>query len=102
MFAEEGIEIVLINEVLDTEIFDFFKTHNIKTLYRALTPTVEHSREAERLGADIIIATGFSSAEGLRLFRTLPAFYRTLRTEMGSKLAELEEQKPIEKPCLMR
>lgn len=167
MFAEEGIEIVLINDVLDTEIFDFFKTHNIKTLYRALTPTVDNSREAERLGADIIIATGFdeggtvpsriigtfsivpmiadsvaipvlatggigdvrgvrasialgaegvsigslllascenpadekvkqlivnSSAEDLFLFRTLPAFYRTLPTEMGSKLAELEEQ----------
>lgn len=167
MFAQEGVEVVLINEILDAEIFDFFKAHNIKTLYRALTPTAENSREAERLGADIIIATGFdeggtvptrvigtfsivpmiadsvsipvlatggigdvrgvrasmalgaegvsigslfltsnenpadekvkqlivnSTAEDLMLFRTLPAYYRTLPTELSPKLAKLDAQ----------
>lgn len=167
MFAEEGVEVVLINEMLDTEVFEFFKTHNIKILYRALTPTTENSQEAERLGADIIIATGFdeggtvptrvigtfsivpmiadsvnipvlatggigdvrgvrasmalgaegvsigslfitsnenpaaqtvkqlimdSTAEDLMMFRTLPAYYRTLPTELSPKLAELDAQ----------
>ncbi|SJN24629.1 Enoyl-[acyl-carrier-protein] reductase [FMN] [Vibrio casei] len=167
MFVEEGIEVVLINVLLDKEIFEFFQTHNIKTIYRALTPTIENSREAERLGADIIIATGFdeggtvptsvigtfsivpmiadsvgipvlatggigdvrgvrasialgaegvsigslfltsnenpanekvkqlivnSTAEDLMLFRTLPAYYRTLPTDLSPKLAELEAQ----------
>ena len=165
MLAEEGVEVVLINEVLDAEIFDFFKSHRIKTLYRALTPTIANSQQAEQLGADIIIATGFdeggtvpsriigtfsivpmivdsvnipvlaaggvgdvravraamalgaegvfvgslfltalenpadekvkrliveSTAEDLLLFRTLPAYYRTLPTELSPKLAELE------------
>ncbi|MDU7870654.1 MAG: nitronate monooxygenase, partial [Pantoea sp.] len=59
MLVEEGVEVVLINELLEAEIFDFLKSHGIKILYRALTPTVANSKEAERLGADIIIATGF-------------------------------------------
>ncbi|WP_174847632.1 NAD(P)H-dependent flavin oxidoreductase [Yersinia artesiana] len=167
MFAEEGVEVVLINEVLDPEIYAFFKSNRIKILYRALTPTVANSKEAEKLGADIIIATGFdeggtvpsrvigtfsivpmivdsvkipiiaaggicdvrgvraamalgaegvfagslfltalenpadekvkrliveSSAEDLLLFRTLPAYYRTLPTDLSPKLAELEAQ----------
>ncbi|WP_198344809.1 NAD(P)H-dependent flavin oxidoreductase [Neisseria chenwenguii] len=167
MLAEEGVSAVLINEVLDPEIFDFFKQHGIKTMYRALTPTVANSQEAERLGADMIIATSFdeggtvpsrvigtftivpmiadsvnipvvatggisdvrgvrasfalgaegvyvgsgfivadecpadekvkqlivnSTAEDLILFLTLPAYYRTLPTENGKKLAELEAQ----------
>ncbi|MDO5639180.1 MAG: nitronate monooxygenase [Neisseria sp.] len=167
MLAEEGVPAVLINEVLDPEIFDFFKSHHIKTLYRALTPTIANSQQAERLGADIIIATGFdeggtvptrvigtfsivpmiadavgipvvatggvgdvrgvraalalgaegvsvgslfitaaecpaddkvkqlivnSTAEDLILFRTLPAYYRTLPTENGQKLAAMEEE----------
>lgn len=167
MLAEESVGAVLINDVLDPEIFDFFKQTNIKILYRALTPTISNSQEAERLGADIIIATGFdeggtvpsrvigtftivpmiadsvaipvvatggitdirgvhasfalgaegvyigtgfivaqecpahndvkklivnSTAEDLILFRTLPAYYRTLPTENGKKLAELEAQ----------
>ena len=33
-----------------------------------------------------------STAEDLILFRTLPAYYRTLPTENGKKLAKLEEQ----------
>lgn len=167
MFVEEGVEVVLINEVLDAEIYDFFRRNRIKTLYRALTPTVVNSKEAEKLGADVIIATGFdeggtvptrvigtfsivpmiadsvnipviaaggigdvrgvraamalgaegvfagslfltalenpadekvkrlivkSCAEDLLLFRTLPAYYRTLPTDLSPKLAELEAQ----------
>ncbi|WP_312061845.1 NAD(P)H-dependent flavin oxidoreductase [Pantoea septica] len=167
MLAEEGVEIVLINEVLDAEIYDFFKSRSIKILYRALTPTIANSKEAEKLGADIIIATGFdeggtvpsrvtgtfsivpmivdnvkvpviaaggigdvrgvraalalgaegvfagsifltatenpaadkvkrlivdSTAEDLLLFRTLPAYYRTLPTDLSPTLAELDTQ----------
>ena len=167
MLAEEGVEVVLINEVLDAKIYDFFKSRSIKILYRALTPTGANSKEAEKLGADIIIATGFdeggtvpsrvigtfsivpmiadsvkvpviaaggigdvrgvraalalgaegvfagslfltatenpaadkvkrlivdSTAEDLLLFRTLPAYYRTLPTDLSPTLAELEAQ----------
>ena len=167
MLAEEGVEVVLINEVLDAEIYDFFKSRGIKILYRALTPTIANSKEAEKLGADIIIATGFdeggtvpsrvigtfsivpmiadsvkvpviaaggigdvrgvraalalgaegvfagslfltaeenpaadkvkrlivdSTAEDLLLFRTLPAYYRTLPTDLSPTLAELDAQ----------
>lgn len=167
MLAEEGVEVVLINEVLNADIFDFFKNHNIKILYRALTPTITNSKEAEMLGADIIIATGFdeggtvparvigtfsivpmivdsvkvpviaaggigdvrgvraalalgaegvyagslfltavenpaadkvkhlivnSTAEDLLLFRTMPAYYRTLPTDLSPTLAELDAQ----------
>ena len=167
MLVEEGVEVVLINELLEAEIFDFLKSHGIKILYRALTPTVANSKEAERLGADIIIATGFdeggtvptrvigtfsivpmiadsvkvpviaaggigdirgvraalalgaegvyagslfltavenpaaekvkrlivdSTAEDLLLFRTLPAYYRTLPTDLTPALAELDAQ----------
>ncbi|SUE06565.1 putative enoyl-[acyl-carrier-protein] reductase II [Pantoea agglomerans] len=59
MFVEEKVEVVLVNEVLDAEIFDFLKQHRIKILYRALTPDVANSQQAEKLGADIIVATGF-------------------------------------------
>ena len=167
MLIEEGVEVVLINEVLDPEIYDFFKSHSIKILYRALTPSIANSKEAEKLGADIIIATGFdeggtvpsrvigtfsivpmivdsvnvpviaaggisdvrsvraalalgaegvfagslfltavenpaadkvkrlivdSTAEDLLLFRTLPAYYRTLPTDLSPTLAELDAQ----------
>lgn len=167
MIVEEGVKVVLINEVLDAEIYKFFKNNHIRILYRALTPTLANSKEAERLGADIIIATGFdeggtvpsrvigtfsivpmivdsvkipviaaggigdvrgvraamalgaegvfagslfltavenpaddkvkrliveSNAEHLLLFRTLPAYYRTLPTDLSPKLAELEAQ----------
>ncbi|UCZ75900.1 nitronate monooxygenase [Dickeya zeae] len=167
MLAEEGVEVVLINEVLNAEVFDFFKSHNIKILYRALTPTIANSKEAEMLGADMIIATGFdeggtvptrvigtfsivpmivdsvkvpviaaggigdirgvraalalgaegvyagslfltavenpaadkvkrlivnSTAEDLLLFRTMPAYYRTLPTDLSPTLAELDAQ----------
>ncbi|KOA69936.1 MULTISPECIES: NAD(P)H-dependent flavin oxidoreductase [Pantoea] len=165
MFVEEKVDVVLVNEVLDAEIFDFLKQHRIKILYRALTPDVANSQQAEKLGADIIVATGFdeggtvpsriigtfsivpmiadsvkipvlaaggigdvrgvraamalgaegvwigslfltaqenpadekvkqlivsSSAEDLLLFRTLPAYYRTLPTPLSPRLAELD------------
>ena len=167
MIVEEGVEVVLINEVLDMEIYDFFKRNRIRILYRALTPSIENSKEAEKLGADIIVATGFDeggtvpsrvigtfsivpmivdsveipviaaggigdvrgvraamalgaegvfagslfltalenpaddkvkrliiecNAEDLLLFRTLPAYYRTLPTDLSPKLAELDAQ----------
>ncbi len=167
MFIDEKVEVVLINELLDPEIFHLLKQHRIKIIYRALTPDVANSQQAEKLGADIIVATGFdeggtvpariigtfsivpmiadsvkipvlaaggigdvrgvraalalgaegvwigslfltaqenpadekvkqlivaSSAEDLLLFRTLPAYYRTLPTPLSPRLAELDEQ----------
>ena len=35
------------------------KSHQIKIIYRPLTPTIENAKEAESFGADIYVATGF-------------------------------------------
>lgn len=166
MFVQEGVEVALINEVLIPEVFAFLKENRIKSLYRALTPTVANSQEAERLGADAIIVTGFdeggtvpervmgtftivpmiadcvripviatggitdvrgvraafalgaqgvyvgsafivaeenpahpavkakivqSSAEDLVLYRTLPAYYRSLPTPLSDKLVAMDQ-----------
>lgn len=167
MLVAEKVPVVLINEVLTEEIYAFFKAHQIKIIYRALTPTIENSQTAEKLGADIIVATGFdeggtvpsrvigtftivpmiadsvnipvmaaggindvrgvraafalgaegvyvgslfltahenpaapnvkqlivdSTGEDLVLFRTLPAYYRSLPTGLTANLLKLDEQ----------
>ncbi|KFC19610.1 NAD(P)H-dependent flavin oxidoreductase [Chryseobacterium sp. FH1] len=62
LLLEEGVEVVLINGIED---YDFepliikLKSHHIKIIYRALNPSVENARNAEKIGADIIVATGF-------------------------------------------
>ena len=48
-------------------MFKEFKAHGIKIVYRSLNPMPENSREAEKFGADIIVATGFDEGG------TLPA-----------------------------
>lgn len=40
-------------------LFDELKAAGISVIYRDINPTPENSRQAERAGADIIVATGF-------------------------------------------
>ncbi|UZU00026.1 nitronate monooxygenase [Chryseobacterium fluminis] len=62
LLIEEDVKVILVNGI---ENFDFeplvkkFKDHNIKTIYRALNPSVENALYAERIGVDILVATGF-------------------------------------------
>lgn len=62
LLIEEDVKVVLINGI---EGFDFeplvkrFKENNIKTIYRALNPSVENAKYAEKIGVDILVATGF-------------------------------------------
>lgn len=59
LLLEEKVPVVLINVVLDPELFRTFKEAGVKIIYRAYNPTIESSKEAERLGADVIVTTGF-------------------------------------------
>lgn len=62
LIIEEGVPVALINYL---EGVDFeghmarLKAAGVKTIFRALTPTVENAQHSERLGADILVATGF-------------------------------------------
>lgn len=62
LLIEEDVKVVLVNGI---ENFDFepvvkrFKDNNIKTVYRALNPSVENALHAESIGVDILVATGF-------------------------------------------
>lgn len=58
LLLEENVPVILINAV-DAELFKIFKDAGRKILCRPLDITPANAREAERLGADIIIATGF-------------------------------------------
>ncbi|MGM9907564.1 nitronate monooxygenase [Limosilactobacillus sp.] len=60
--VDEHVAAVLINGVpgvLNKELIEPLKEHDIKIIYRSLNPTVSEAKEAEQAGADIIIATGF-------------------------------------------
>ncbi|HHP7503204.1 TPA: NAD(P)H-dependent flavin oxidoreductase [Staphylococcus aureus] len=59
MLIEENISAVLINGLLDQNIFNKLKENNIKIIFRPLTPTIENAIKAEELGADVFVATGF-------------------------------------------
>lgn len=59
---EEQVPVVMINGVpgtLKKELIEPLKNNNIKIIYRPLNPTVAEAKEAEKAGADIIVATGF-------------------------------------------
>lgn len=58
LLLEENVPVILINGV-DANLFKVFKQAGRKILCRPLDVTPENAREAQRLGADIIIATGF-------------------------------------------
>lgn len=59
MLIEENVPIVLINGLLDKDIFYKLKKHNIKIIFRPMTPTTENAKAAEKMGADVFVATGF-------------------------------------------
>lgn len=62
LLIEEQVAVALINQIDDVDMSEAMaklKAHGIKLIARALNPTPENAREAERLGADIIVATGF-------------------------------------------
>ncbi|MCX8530796.1 NAD(P)H-dependent flavin oxidoreductase [Chryseobacterium luquanense] len=62
LLIEEGVEVVLINGIEDYEFEPLakkLKSNNIKIIYRALNPSVENAKYAEKIGADILVATGF-------------------------------------------
>lgn len=58
LLLEENVPVILINGV-DPELFRAFKDAGRKILCRPLDVTPANARDAERLGADIIVATGF-------------------------------------------
>lgn len=58
LLLEENVPVILINAV-DAELFKIFKNAGRKILCRPLDVTPENAHEAELLGADVIIATGF-------------------------------------------
>lgn len=62
LLIEEDVKVVLINGLDDYDfkpLFAKFKKAGVKIIYRSLTPTVENSLCAQKMGADIIVATGF-------------------------------------------
>lgn len=164
---EEKVPVVHVGGILDDRIFKPLKEHNIKIIYRPITPTIENAKAAEEAGIDIYVATGFdeggtvpervigtfsiipmiadaitiplmaaggigdargvraafalgaegifagsvfiptlespaaenvkqmiveATAEDLLLFRTLPAYYRSLPTELANQIVEMDEQ----------
>lgn len=56
---EEGVKAVLINGILDENIFKQLKEHDIKIIFRPQTPSIADAQAAEKMGADIYVATGF-------------------------------------------
>jgi len=62
LLIEEGVEVVLINGIEDYEFEPLakkLKSNNIKIIYRALNPSIENAKYAEKIGVDILVATGF-------------------------------------------
>jgi len=62
LLIEEGVKVVLINGIEGYEfepLIRKFKSHHIKIIYRALNPSIENAKYAEKIGADILVATGF-------------------------------------------
>lgn len=56
---EEKVPVVTFVGEPDADMFREFKEHGIKIVYRSLNPSPKNAREAEKAGADIIVATGF-------------------------------------------
>jgi enoyl-[acyl-carrier protein] reductase II len=62
LLIDEGVKVVLLNGL---EGFDYeplmkkFNENNMKTIFRSLTPSIDNAQYAEKIGADILVATGF-------------------------------------------
>ena len=54
-------KVLVVNYVggIRESLFRELKEHDIKIIFRSLNPDPEEAKEAERCGADIIVATGF-------------------------------------------
>lgn len=62
LLIAEDVKVVLLNgmEGFDYEpLVNKFKRNNIKTIFRSLTPSIENALYAEKIGVDILVATGF-------------------------------------------
>lgn len=62
LVIDEGVKVVLLNGMDDYDykpLVQKLKENNIKTIFRSLTPTVANAQYAEKIGADILVATGF-------------------------------------------
>ena len=46
---------------LQPEVFESIKNKGMKLVYRSLTPTVHNAREAQAMGVDILVATGYDA-----------------------------------------
>ena len=56
---EERVPVVTYVGGIREALFKELKEHDIKIIFRSLNPDPEEAKEAERCGADIIVATGF-------------------------------------------
>ncbi|MCI5724636.1 nitronate monooxygenase [Fusobacterium sp.] len=62
MIIEEKVAVALVNGLSGMDYTDTFKklkNAGIKIVFRPLDPTIENAKMAERLGADVYVATGF-------------------------------------------
>lgn len=62
MIIEEKVAVALVNGLdgMDySNTFDKLKKAGIKIVFRPLNPTIENAQMAEKLGADVYVATGF-------------------------------------------
>ena len=50
---------LMLTVIINGKLFKELKEHDIKIIFRSLNPDPEETKEAERCGADIIVATGF-------------------------------------------
>ena len=59
--AEGGAAAAFCVGGLQSEIFELIKSKGMKLVVRPLTPTVRNAREAQSMGADIFVATGYDA-----------------------------------------
>lgn len=56
---EEKVPVFVTVGEADYKVFERIKESGARIIHRPLTPTVENMKEAEKFGADILVATGF-------------------------------------------
>lgn len=65
VLCEEEVKYVVAVGDINTEAIKHLKELGLTVIYRALDPTIENSKQAEALGVDIIVATGFDEGGGM-------------------------------------
>ncbi|MBW4083413.1 nitronate monooxygenase family protein [Paenibacillus sp. S150] len=63
--CEEKVEYIAAVGDINAEAIKRLKELGLTVIYRALNPTIENSKQAEALGVDIIVATGFDEGGGM-------------------------------------